>query len=557
MAIPTSGYDSATISNPDSALTDFTLMIDLSRMSSSFKSAWNTNDNGRGRACKSDGTTELACDWIDLDYSNGTGLLRVKYSGTLASTGTQTIRIYPPSTSNTQYSASDTYGSDNAYDSNWEVYLPLVSDLLDRTSNSNDGTASGTLSAGDVTGKIGNATEFDSSDIDISNNSGLQITGDLTLRAWAYSDNTTANHAIIDKYWDGEYKWNLYDRDSGYKQEFTQNGDYDNILSDTISAEEWNFCAVKRDSNTLYGNINGEDQGFSLSTATPDTTTFSVRIGSEHGIYYFDGRLQHVVIESTARSDDWISEEYDQTDDQATFWGTWTWNSGSSTTYTLTADGGTYTLTGTAADLFFNRVLSADGSTYTLSGTDVDVLYNRVLTADDGSYTYSGFDLDLLFHRVLSAESGSYTYTGFDASLIYHSGSTYTLDAETGIYTLTGNDVDLLLNRVLSAEGSSFTLTGADAGLFYNRVLSADSGNFILTGTDTSLLFNRVLTADSGTYTLIGYDVILSYSGNSIAGKMCITITSTAPKVNVTSSKPEVVTTSSSPTITISMGGTC
>ena len=141
MAVPTTGYASATIQNPDSALTDFTLIIDLAEIISDeadFGTAFNTDDQGRGRAYKSDGTTELACDWIDLDNSNSTGLLRVKFSGSLASTGTQTIRIYPPNTGNSQYAADDTYGSDNAYDDSWESYLPTQSDFLDRTSNGND-----------------------------------------------------------------------------------------------------------------------------------------------------------------------------------------------------------------------------------------------------------------------------------------------------------------------------------------------------------------------------------------------------------------------------------
>ena len=66
MAIPSSGYGIATISNPDSALTDFTLMIDLSRMSASWWADAEDTDATRGRASKNDGTTELATDWIVL-----------------------------------------------------------------------------------------------------------------------------------------------------------------------------------------------------------------------------------------------------------------------------------------------------------------------------------------------------------------------------------------------------------------------------------------------------------------------------------------------------------
>lgn len=144
MAVPASGYDIATITNPGSALTDFTLMIDLSRMTTDFKTNWNSSDGGRGRASKNDGTTELACDFIDIDHTAKTGWLRVKWSGTLASTGTQKIRIFPPNTANTLYASADTYGSDNAYDAGWEGYYPVFGDtgtiLTDRTSHGEDGS---------------------------------------------------------------------------------------------------------------------------------------------------------------------------------------------------------------------------------------------------------------------------------------------------------------------------------------------------------------------------------------------------------------------------------
>ena len=99
MALPATGYGTATISNPDGALTDFTLMIDLSRMHASWWAAVDTADGTKGRAAKSD-DTELATDWIDFNDSLETGWLRVKYTGTLSASGTQTIKIFPPVAAN-------------------------------------------------------------------------------------------------------------------------------------------------------------------------------------------------------------------------------------------------------------------------------------------------------------------------------------------------------------------------------------------------------------------------------------------------------------------------
>ena len=49
----------------------------------------------------------------------------------------------------------------------------------------------------------------------------------------------------------------------------------------------------------------------------------------------------------------------------------------SGATYTLTADSGSYTLTGNSSDLHFNRKLTADSGTYALTGIDSGLLFNR------------------------------------------------------------------------------------------------------------------------------------------------------------------------------------
>ena len=68
--------------------------------------------------------------------------------------------------------ASDTHGGQNAYDANVLAYLPMREDpsgsapqMLDRTSNSNDATTSGSMTSGDsVAGINGTALDFDGAD---------------------------------------------------------------------------------------------------------------------------------------------------------------------------------------------------------------------------------------------------------------------------------------------------------------------------------------------------------------------------------------------------------
>jgi hypothetical protein len=69
--------------------------------------------------------------------------------------------------------------------------------------------------------------------------------------------------------------------------------------------------------------------------------TFGAPAGGLPAQYFFDGAMQHAQLHSSARSADWIALEYDQTNNNATFWGTWTWNSGQTHRYTPSGSAGT------------------------------------------------------------------------------------------------------------------------------------------------------------------------------------------------------------------------
>jgi hypothetical protein len=107
--------------------------------------------------------------------------------------------------------------------------------------------------------------------------------------------------------------------------------------------------------------------------------------------------------------------------------------------YTLTADAGSYTITGQTANLTSTRTLTADAGSYTIGGQDATLSYGRILTADAGAYTIGGQDASLTSTRTLTADAGAYTISGQDAALT----STRTLTAEAGAYVISGQDADL------------------------------------------------------------------------------------------------------------------
>lgn len=102
---------------------------------------------------------------------------------------------------------------------------------------------------------------------------------------------------------------------------------------------------------------------------------------------------------------------------------------GGGTSFTLTADVGTFGLTGQDATLSFSGgpppgsyTLTADQGTYTLTGGDAYV--DTQLTAEQGSYTLSGQDATLTVSTpavayLLTADQGSYILTGMINTMIW------------------------------------------------------------------------------------------------------------------------------------------
>ena len=206
--------------------------------------------------------------------------------------------------------------------------------------------------------------------------------------------------------------------------------------------------------------------------------------------------------------------------------------------YTLTASGGSFTLTGTAANLEFGRLLAAGAGSYTLTGTAANLEFGRYLSAGSGTYTLTGTAANLEFGRYLLAGSGAFALTGTDATLAYGTAGGYTLAANGGTYTLTGTAASLEFGRTLAADAGAVAVTGTDASLECGRVLSAGSGTFALTGTDATLVYGQpgayTLAANGGTFAVTGTAAALTCGRRITATGTTCTVTGTAAGLRAT-----------------------
>lgn len=139
------------------------------------------------------------------------------------------------------------------------------------------------------------------------------------------------------------------------------------------------------------------------------------------------------------------------------------------------------------------------------------------LTANAGSYALTGQSATTSFASILTAAQGSYTLTGVEALLV-KTGS-YQFNAEAGSYTLVG--ANALVDVSMNAEAGSYTLTGQAATLnfagFTNPTLTAEFGSYSLTGFASNILYGRILPAETGSYALTGRQAGLIWSGAPVA----------------------------------------
>lgn len=184
--------------------------------------------------------------------------------------------------------------------------------------------------------------------------------------------------------------------------------------------------------------------------------------------------------------------------------------------YTLTANSGSFALTGQSASLLANRRLSSLNGSFSLTGLGAALKLGRSLSAGSGAYNLSGQETGLRVSRLLTSGSGSFTLTGQNASLIYTlAGSSYTLAANSGSFTLSGQQSNLRANRKLISNSGSFALAGQDAGLNRKYTLSPANGAFTVAGQDVSWQRSYVISADSGSFSLSASNAALSYSGTA------------------------------------------
>ncbi len=167
--------------------------------------------------------------------------------------------------------------------------------------------------------------------------------------------------------------------------------------------------------------------------------------------------------------------------------------------YTLTANSGAVTLTGSNATLKVSRTLVANSAAIALSGTTATLRLSKTLTAQSGAVTLAGQQATLRTARSLTANSGSVTLAGTQANirlarLLAGNSGTVTLAGQTATLTYT----PLAASNVLTCEPGEIALSGSSAELSVTG--SAPRTNQFFKGDDVGGVASSTNTARNAIY---------------------------------------------------------
>lgn len=342
MAFPTGWgrYCAVTIDNAyvGSTLTDFPVLCDINNLPSEMFDADGSYPalNGGGDirfSSDSAGATQLPCEVVSFVTNNnpalGSAQIYVKVP-TVSSSADTTIYVWYNKAGESQPAASDTYGSENVWDSNYAAVYHMEQDpsgsapqVLDSTANDRHGTSAGSMTSGDlVTGKVGNGLDFDGSNDYIQ--CPVPISSSATTQTMEFTNNRTSGGRIDIGTGDADTRRFAIAADNTTTYLVVENGstNYPNAASASHSVYH-HHCVVfdggLSSTSRVKWYLDGSSQsltpggsGNPASLYGGTSYYFIGRNGNDgFGPYdYASGIIDEFRVSSIARSADWISATY-------------------------------------------------------------------------------------------------------------------------------------------------------------------------------------------------------------------------------------------------------
>lgn len=185
------------------------------------------------------------------------------------------------------------------------------------------------------------------------------------------------------------------------------------------------------------------------------------------------------------------------------------------TAYSITAEAGTFALTGNAAGLSHGTKIVSEAGSFALTGSDAGLSHGTKVAADAGAFTLTGNDATLTHGTAGStaysivAESGSFTLTGNDVALTHTANETVPLVGGGSAKWPTRRDRELVedwlepkkpkrkqkqpekrrepVQYFMHCAGGAFAVEGHAAAMRAKFAMQAAGGGFGLQGNNATL----------------------------------------------------------------------
>lgn len=283
------------------------------------------------------GSTQLACEIVtfttDNDPANGVAEIWVKVPSVSSSTNT-TIYIFYNKAGESQPASSDTYGSENVWDSNFKMVHHMndatTSTIIDSTSNNNDGTKKAANEPIESTGQIGKGQDFDGSDnyVNCGSNSSLDDIAIKMIELWTNLDAQTGTG--IGSHFINKGVWFLSTDPDNSRNIFGQNFTVNNgrWSFPQFSLGEWHHLVIVYDQQSVNNDPIIYVDDVSQTVTEYNTPDGSIKSDASNDLLvskdpdnprWVDGRIDEIRISNVARSADWIKAEYNNQNDPSTF----------------------------------------------------------------------------------------------------------------------------------------------------------------------------------------------------------------------------------------------
>ena len=319
-------------------LTDFPVYINLDDIGTGHGFWTNVQADGDDiRITKSNGTTQVPVEIVNIDTSGKTGEVHFKADGTLSGSSDTSFYLYYGNASATRPAATATYGSENVWTNSYLRVYHMNEDpsgsapqMIDSTSNGDDATSEGSMTSGDlISGQIDNSIDFDGSNDRIrgSTNTTIQGANGRTLSCWVRNDatnsdadtvvyigtDTGAGHGYgLAVGVGGSFNWSVWTHSSFYDVAGTQ--------SSTADIGTWVKLDATYDGTTNRLYYNGS-QDATTSTTAINTQNSVIAMGDNNADNRdTDCALDEVRLSSVARSANWLSTEYNNQNTSSTFY---------------------------------------------------------------------------------------------------------------------------------------------------------------------------------------------------------------------------------------------